>query len=172
MKDYLFLLLILLALCSCQSPKKQQVEDTIKSSIEKSSQDKASLISSDSVKNLTEVIDTKPNDGFRVQVLPSFTNNNDIEIVRKVLNKLDQKQLSLCSVIKQLFEIDDQCLAAARKEFPDPSHQESFSKVYSDRIKREYEKYGRLIDLSMDEIRFINVAYAFHEPVKSFCGKF
>lgn len=161
----------MLVLCSCKSPTKQiQQKETIVSSIEKPSQEKESLISNDSVKTITEA--AKPNDDFRAQVLPSFTNNNDDEIFRKILNKLDQKQVSICSVIKQLFAIDDQCLAAARKEFPDPSQQEHFSRVYSDRIKKEYEKYGELINLSMDEIRFINVAYAFNESVKSFCGRF
>lgn len=173
MKHYLFLLLILFALWSCQSTDKQiQEEETIVPSIEKPYEEKELLILNDSVQTIIEAGETKPNDGFRAQVLPPFTNNNDIEIFRKVLNRLDQKQVSICSVIKQLFAIDDQCLAAARKKFPDPTQQKSFSKVYSAEIKKEYEKYGKLINLSMDEIRFINVAYAFSEPVKSFCGKF
>lgn len=172
MKNF-FLLLTLFTLFSCQSSIKQiQEEETIVSSIEKSSNDKTTFILNDSAKTVREAVETKPNDGFRTKVLPSLTNNNDVKIFNKILDKLDQKQVSLCSVIKKLFTIDDQCLAVARRKFPDASQQESFSKMYSESIKREYGKYGNSINLSREDIGFINTAYAFHEPVKSFCGRF
>lgn len=114
----------------------------------------------------------QPNEAFRKKVLIKLDNHSDVKIFNTILSKLDGKGLAVCRVIGDLFDIDDKCLANAKSKYPDPSQQNLFSNAYSSSIKREYEKYAKSINLTMEEIRFLNVAYAFNQHVKSFCGSF
>lgn len=114
----------------------------------------------------------KPNEAFRKKVLIKIDNQNDVKIFNTILSKLDQQNLVVCSIVGRLFTIDDECLQSAKSKYPNPSQQNLFSNAYSSSIKREYEKYAKSINLTMEEIRFLNVAYAFNQHVKSFCGSF
>lgn len=171
MKLLLFILSItLLVGCSSsittnQDDNQEAVSDTL--NILKQVDEVASAIIESKAKSYEQ-----PNDEFREKVISSFSNKNDVEVFNKILVKLDKKELSVCSVIEQLFAIDDEALAKAKRQFPDPDQQSSFSNLYSSEIKNGYEKYSKTINLSKKEIQFLNTAYAFHQPVKSFCGKF
>lgn len=135
-----------------------------RSRIEVGRSDRAEVTSVDEVQ--------KANDTFRKNVLIKIGNQNDVKIFNAILSKLDRQNLQVCRVIGKLFAIDDACLESAKRKYPNPSQQKLFSDAYSSCIKQEYEKYAKSIDLTMEEIRFLNVAYGFNEHVKSFCGRF
>lgn len=159
--------IVLLAGCSSSTNTERDNNEATVHEVVQSADEIASAIIEEKSKSYEH-----PNDEFREKVIPSLSNKNDVGIFNKILGTLDKKGLSVCSVIGQLFAIDDEALAKAKRQFPDPSQQSSFSKLYSSEVKKGYEKYGKTINLSKKEIQFLNTAYAFHQPVKSFCGNF
>jgi len=173
---YLLTFLILLVFYSCQPSDRRVTTET--STITTPVGQPAALVkiedlTADTITNVSVAKKyMKPNDDFRSRVVSSLLNEKDVEVFNRILTKLDKKNLRVCAVIHELAAIDDKSLAKAKRQFPDPSQQEQFSKLYSSEIKKGYDKYARSISLSMDEIRFLNTAYAFHPPVKSFCGNF
>lgn len=113
-----------------------------------------------------------PNDEFREKILPKIKHENDKQRLDKLLNILDERNLSFCNFIKSEFKIDDSCYSIALKKYPAPELQNEFIKVHDNIYDIAQKEYLQKININDKDADFLIVVYSFDQNAKNFCGKY
>jgi hypothetical protein len=133
------------------------------------------------VKNFADTLRVKPkikkkellpNDEFREKVLPYLKNNSGKEKLAKILKVLDSKNISFCEYVKKEFQFDDSCYALAKKKFPEPTMQKSFTKFHDKIFDKAHLKLVKKYDLSEKDAELLTTIYAFDSNSRELCGNY